>query len=84
MLATASLDGHVKFWDVQKPNSDPKYDIAHFLKEIYVIGHVYRCLHDWEPHQGRPVNRILFCDNHIDQDSKCVKVFAKVYCTVSE
>jgi enhancer of mRNA-decapping protein 4 len=51
VLATASLDGHVKFWDIQNPNSSPK------------------CLHDWEPHQGRPVSRIIFCDNHIDQDS---------------
>lgn len=24
VLATAGLDGHVKFWDVQSPNADPK------------------------------------------------------------
>ncbi|XP_062501438.1 enhancer of mRNA-decapping protein 4-like isoform X2 [Corticium candelabrum] len=51
VLATASLDGHVKFWSVQNASVNPQ------------------CLHDWEPHGGRPVSRILFCDNHIDEGS---------------
>ena len=50
-LATASLDGEVKFFQVcmfgghsgqQKP----------------------RCLHQWRPHNGRPISSLFFLDDH--------------------
>jgi WD40 repeat protein len=34
VLATASLDGHVKFWDIQNPNSSPKYDVTYFRTNL--------------------------------------------------
>lgn len=27
-----------------------------------------RCLHELNPHEGRPVKRLIFCDNHLSQD----------------
>lgn len=27
-----------------------------------------RCLHEWKPHDGRPLSCLLFCDNHKKQD----------------
>ncbi|XP_069757563.1 enhancer of mRNA-decapping protein 4 isoform X2 [Narcine bancroftii] len=51
VLATASHDGYVKFW------------------QIYIEGQDQpRCLHEWKPHDGRPLSCLLFCDNHIKQD----------------
>ncbi|XP_028906731.1 enhancer of mRNA-decapping protein 4 [Ornithorhynchus anatinus] len=51
VLATASHDGYVKFW------------------QIYIEGHdEARCLHEWKPHEGRPLSCLLFCDNHKKQD----------------
>ncbi|XP_063801327.1 enhancer of mRNA-decapping protein 4 isoform X2 [Pseudophryne corroboree] len=51
VLATASHDGYVKFW------------------QIYIEGlDQPRCLHEWKPHNGRPVSCLLFCDNHKKQD----------------
>ncbi|XP_077144240.1 enhancer of mRNA-decapping protein 4 isoform X2 [Ranitomeya variabilis] len=51
VLATASHDGYVKFW------------------QIYIEGQDQpRCLHEWKPHNGRPVSCLLFCDNHRKQD----------------
>ncbi|XP_032892138.1 enhancer of mRNA-decapping protein 4 isoform X2 [Amblyraja radiata] len=51
VLATASHDGYVKFW------------------QIYIEGQDQpRCLHEWQPHDGRPLSCLLFCDNHIKQD----------------
>ncbi|XP_018414513.1 PREDICTED: enhancer of mRNA-decapping protein 4 [Nanorana parkeri] len=51
VLATASHDGFVKFW------------------QIYIEGlDQPRCLHEWQPHTGRPVSCLLFCDNHKKQD----------------
>ncbi|XP_068117872.1 enhancer of mRNA-decapping protein 4 isoform X2 [Hyperolius riggenbachi] len=51
VLATASHDGYVKFW------------------QIYIEGQDQpRCLHEWKPHNGRPVSCLLFCDNHKKQD----------------
>ncbi|XP_075043540.1 enhancer of mRNA-decapping protein 4 [Mixophyes fleayi] len=29
---------------------------------------LFRCLHEWKPHNGRPVSCLLFCDNHKKQD----------------
>ncbi|KAL7878835.1 hypothetical protein AOLI_G00098090 [Acnodon oligacanthus] len=51
VLATASHDGYVKFW------------------QIYIEGQDQpRCLHEWQPHSGRPLSCLLFCDNHKKQD----------------
>ncbi|KAL4613659.1 enhancer of mRNA-decapping protein 4-like [Arapaima gigas] len=51
VLATASHDGYLKFW------------------QIYIEGQDQpRCLHDWRPHDGRPLSCLLFCDNHKKQD----------------
>ncbi|XP_076848019.1 enhancer of mRNA-decapping protein 4 isoform X3 [Brachyhypopomus gauderio] len=51
VLATASHDGFVKFW------------------QIYIEGQDQpRCLHEWQPHSGRPLSCLLFCDNHKKQD----------------
>ncbi|XP_026574800.1 enhancer of mRNA-decapping protein 4-like [Pseudonaja textilis] len=52
VLATASHDGYVKFW------------------QIYIEGQdePSRCLHEWKPHEGRPLSCLLFCDNHKKQD----------------
>ncbi|KPP66397.1 enhancer of mRNA-decapping protein 4-like [Scleropages formosus] len=51
VLATASHDGFLKFW------------------QIYIEGQDQpRCLHDWKPHDGRPLSCLLFCDNHKKQD----------------
>ena len=29
---------------------------------------LYRCLHDFVPHAGAAVTRLMFCDNHLSQD----------------
>uniref|UniRef100_A0AAY4EVJ3 Enhancer of mRNA-decapping protein 4 n=1 Tax=Denticeps clupeoides TaxID=299321 RepID=A0AAY4EVJ3_9TELE len=51
VLATASHDGYVKFW------------------QIYIEGQDQpRCLHEWQPHNGKPLSCLLFCDNHKKQD----------------
>uniref|UniRef100_A0A8C1GIP9 Enhancer of mRNA-decapping protein 4 n=1 Tax=Cyprinus carpio TaxID=7962 RepID=A0A8C1GIP9_CYPCA len=51
VLATASHDGYVKFW------------------QIYIEGQDQpRCLHEWQPHNGRPLSCLLFCDDHKKQD----------------
>ncbi|KAG8437789.1 hypothetical protein GDO86_008481, partial [Hymenochirus boettgeri] len=77
VLATASHDGYVKFW------------------QIYIEGQDQpRCLHEWKPHNGRPLSCLLFCDDHKKQDpevpfwrflitgaEQCREL--KVWCTVS-
>ncbi|XP_019964381.1 enhancer of mRNA-decapping protein 4 isoform X1 [Paralichthys olivaceus] len=52
VLATASHDGYIKFW------------------QIYIEGRqdTPRCLHELQPHGGRPLSCLLFCDNHKRQD----------------
>ncbi|MBN3311046.1 EDC4 protein, partial [Amia calva] len=51
VLATASHDGYIKFW------------------QIYIEGQDQpRCLHEWKPHNGKPLSCLLFCDNHKKQD----------------
>ncbi|XP_060932302.1 enhancer of mRNA-decapping protein 4 isoform X2 [Limanda limanda] len=52
VLATASHDGYIKFW------------------QIYIEGRQDkpRCLHELQPHGGRPLSCLLFCDNHKRQD----------------
>jgi enhancer of mRNA-decapping protein 4 len=46
-LATASLDGDVKFFQVYMHNDTKP-----------------RCLHQWQPHGGRPLSSLFFLDNH--------------------
>ena len=46
-LATASLDGQVKFFQVYMHGSESP-----------------RCLHEWSPHDGKPVSSLFFLDNH--------------------
>ncbi|XP_033219302.1 enhancer of mRNA-decapping protein 4 isoform X2 [Belonocnema kinseyi] len=49
-LATASLDGEVKFF------------------QVCMFGHSGqqkpRCLHQWRPHNGRPISSLFFLDDH--------------------
>ena len=35
---------------------------------LHFVFHVVRCLHDFKPHKGAAVTRLLFCDNHLCQD----------------
>ncbi|KAG1690986.1 Enhancer of mRNA-decapping protein 4 [Nymphon striatum] len=49
-VATASLDGEVRF-----------YQVYLFEKEREIAP---RCLHKWKPHGGKPVNSLFFLDNH--------------------
>lgn len=53
VVATASEDGVVKFWQLDFESTEPP-----------------RCLHEWQPHDGKPVSRLLFCDNHLVPDDK--------------
>ncbi|KAM6946368.1 enhancer of mRNA-decapping protein 4 [Aplochiton taeniatus] len=53
VLATASHDGVVKFWQIYMEG--PAQDQP-------------RCLHEWLPHGGHPLSCLLFCDNHKKQD----------------
>nr|CAD7426114.1 unnamed protein product [Timema monikensis] len=46
-LATASLDGYVKFFQVYMHNENTP-----------------RCLHQWQPHGGKPLASLFFLDNH--------------------
>ncbi|XP_026271713.1 enhancer of mRNA-decapping protein 4 isoform X1 [Frankliniella occidentalis] len=46
-LATASLDGYVKFFQVYMQGQEEP-----------------RCLHMWQPHDGKPLSSLFFLDNH--------------------
>ncbi|XP_031552584.1 enhancer of mRNA-decapping protein 4-like isoform X2 [Actinia tenebrosa] len=52
VLATASEDGYVKFWQV-----------ADMMPEAE-----HKCLHAFQPHDGAPLSSIAFCDNHIEHE----------------
>uniref|UniRef100_A0A3P9QC06 Enhancer of mRNA-decapping protein 4 n=1 Tax=Poecilia reticulata TaxID=8081 RepID=A0A3P9QC06_POERE len=52
VLATASHDGYIKFWQIYIEGGQDKP----------------RCLHELRPHEGRPLSCLLFCDNHKRQD----------------
>ena len=54
VLATASEDGRLKFWQVDWSLEDSEEKPT--------------CLHDFQPHKGAPVSRLIFCDNHLSQD----------------
>ena len=56
--------------------------------------HKPKCLHDFVPHNGAPVSRLIFCDNHLSQDPSMQfwrflitgannNAEVKVWCTVS-
>ncbi|XP_067091663.1 enhancer of mRNA-decapping protein 4 isoform X1 [Osmerus mordax] len=53
VLATASHDGYVKFWQIYIEGQDQPRSM---------------CLHEWQPHGGNPLSCLLFCDNHKKQD----------------
>ncbi|XP_033823629.1 enhancer of mRNA-decapping protein 4 [Periophthalmus magnuspinnatus] len=52
VLATASHDGYIKFWQIYIEGAQDKP----------------RCLHELRPHGGQPLSCLLFCDNHKRQD----------------
>ncbi|XP_029009818.1 enhancer of mRNA-decapping protein 4 [Betta splendens] len=52
VLATASHDGYIKFWQIYIEGGQDKP----------------RCLHELRPHGGCPLSCLLFCDNHKRQD----------------
>ncbi|XP_017297168.1 enhancer of mRNA-decapping protein 4 [Kryptolebias marmoratus] len=52
VLATASHDGYIKFWQIYIEGGQDKP----------------RCLHELRPHGRRPLSCLLFCDNHKRQD----------------
>ncbi|XP_077938573.1 enhancer of mRNA-decapping protein 4 isoform X3 [Gasterosteus aculeatus] len=52
VLATASHDGYIRFWQIYIEGVQDKP----------------RCLHELRPHGGRPLSCLLFCDNHKRQD----------------
>uniref|UniRef100_A0A667WLN5 Enhancer of mRNA-decapping protein 4 n=1 Tax=Myripristis murdjan TaxID=586833 RepID=A0A667WLN5_9TELE len=52
VLATASHDGYIKFWQIYIEGTQDQP----------------RCLHELRPHGGRPLSCLLFCDNHKKQD----------------
>ncbi|XP_057331359.1 enhancer of mRNA-decapping protein 4 [Microplitis mediator] len=53
-IATASLDGEVKFFQVVYNNT---------LQQAC-------CLHQWKPHDGRPVSSLFFLDDHKNYNSE--------------
>ncbi|XP_046413774.1 enhancer of mRNA-decapping protein 4 [Neodiprion fabricii] len=53
-LATASLDGEVKFFQVYMHNSSTHQGAQQQP----------RCLHQWKPHGGRPISSLFFLDDH--------------------
>ncbi|XP_041964644.1 enhancer of mRNA-decapping protein 4 isoform X5 [Alosa sapidissima] len=56
VLATASHDGYVKFWQIYIEGQDQPRCANK------------KCLHEWQPHNGRALSCLLFCDNHKKQD----------------
>ena len=47
------------------------------------VEEVPRCLHQWSPHQGRPVTSLFFLDNHADNNQPEVQ-FWKYAITASD
>ena len=54
-LATASLDGEVKFFQVYLHDKSAP-----------------RCIHQWKPHDGRPVSSLFFLDDHKNPNPESV------------
>ncbi|XP_056273704.1 enhancer of mRNA-decapping protein 4 isoform X2 [Pseudoliparis swirei] len=63
VLATASHDGYIKFWQIYIEGVQDKP----------------RCLHELRPHGGRPLSCLLFCDNHKRQDPELVHTCAHAH-----
>ncbi|XP_061102510.1 enhancer of mRNA-decapping protein 4 isoform X3 [Conger conger] len=59
VLATASHDGYIKFWQIYIEGQD---------QPSLSLPPPHRCLHEWRPHGGKPLSCLLFCDNHKKQD----------------
>lgn len=51
-LATASADGQVKFFQVYLHSNSHNSQSQP------------RCLHQWRPHDGRPISCLFFLDDH--------------------
>ncbi|XP_078482620.1 LOW QUALITY PROTEIN: enhancer of mRNA-decapping protein 4-like [Ciona intestinalis] len=76
VLAAASTDGFVKFWQVQIEEPQPP-----------------TCLHQWKPHDGKPVSCVKFCDNKKQPENSIFWRFLltgcernnelKIWCTVT-
>lgn len=49
VLATASEDGHIKFWQLTEK---------------------VECMHEFQPHDGRPLSCMIFTDNQTSQDKE--------------
>jgi enhancer of mRNA-decapping protein 4 len=70
-LATCSKDGTVKFFQVSITITfflSPSCYLTSFFKctQIYFQERApARCLYSWAPHDGRPIDRIFFLDNHM-------------------
>ncbi|XP_034237010.1 enhancer of mRNA-decapping protein 4 isoform X4 [Thrips palmi] len=66
-LATASLDGYVKFFQVYMQGSEEP-----------------RCLHMWQPHDGKPLSSLFFLDNHRSHSAAADTQFWKYVVTGSD
>ncbi|XP_048508923.1 enhancer of mRNA-decapping protein 4 isoform X4 [Athalia rosae] len=53
-LATASLDGEIKFFQVYMQSNNTQHGNQQQP----------RCLHQWRPHAGRPISSLFFLDDH--------------------
>uniref|UniRef100_A0A2H1VPN5 SFRICE_027362 n=1 Tax=Spodoptera frugiperda TaxID=7108 RepID=A0A2H1VPN5_SPOFR len=57
-LATASADGYVMFFQINK-------EIPYPCVQVYMHADSSpRCLHKWQPHGGKPLSCLFFLDNH--------------------
>ncbi|XP_060892264.1 enhancer of mRNA-decapping protein 4 isoform X1 [Labrus mixtus] len=63
VLATASHDGYIKFWQIYIEGTQDQPRLKNKEKSLF-----HRCLHELRPHGGRPLSCLLFCDNHKRQD----------------
>lgn len=80
VLAAASYDGFVKFWQINL--DDEEEEVA-----------TPQCLHRWKPHDGKPVSSLKFCDNKKQPETNVYWRFLltgsdrnneiKMWCTVS-
>ena len=56
-LATASSDGEVKFFQIYLQNSGG-------------VQQTPQCLHQWRPHDGKPISSLFFLDDHKNYHSE--------------
>ena len=50
-LATACSDGEVQFYEIN-------------LQSGATIQKTPKCVHEWRPHDGRPISSLFFLDDH--------------------